>query len=218
VKEPEFGTGWWRAEREFPVAPGSVTSVRAWARSLFAPTCDARDRCVLALSELAANAAAHGSGLMLRISLEHGTTGLRCVFTEIGGPARKVVAVDEDALAEMEMLAALTDGAAVDVMGLRESGRGLALLAKMCGERLEITQGPSGVIVCFKLVGCRCQLRMSFPLWGVLPPDRETGMWRGVRSGFPELTAAGPLELLEGIEEAERCALGRKRTERETTT
>lgn len=203
TRSPEFGRGWWRATREFPVSADQVAVVRRWAGGLFSDSCDARGDCLLGLSEVATNAAVHGGGKLLRVRLEHGSTGMWCEVVEAGGTPGGVAAVDPDALAEMWMLTSLSDGGAVEIDAVREGGRGLALLVAMCGDRLEISQTPFGTTVRFGVVACRYQIRARYPDWGVVPPARDEP-WLGIRAGFPPVEAKDLAGLLAAISEAER--------------
>ncbi|MGI8331572.1 ATP-binding protein [Actinomadura scrupuli] len=144
-----------RSEQIFEAEPGAVPGLRRWAGGLVPVRCAVRDEAVLIFCELATNAATHGTAEKVRVIVEHGGGGLRGAVRELGAVTGHPVP-DPRAVAEMRALARLGDGEPVDPDDLRETGRGLALIAALCGDDWGVRATPDGREVWFLLALCRC--------------------------------------------------------------
>jgi hypothetical protein len=205
------------AEHEFALDPHELGGVRAWVLEALPPLCDLREDAVLAVSEIAGNAARHGRARTTgRVTIEHGDGAVWCEVFE-PGPPRGRVRADPAALEEMAALARLpdgallpdggllADGAGIEVEDLLEAGRGLPLVRALCGERFTIVETPRGRRIHFGLSGCLCQIRARHRGWRVLPPPGPDRVepWRAIRLGFPDVEGGDVAELLVAIKKAE---------------
>lgn len=147
-------------QRTFGTTLRTPREVRRWMLGLLPDTCGARDDCALALSELAANAAEHGGPGALTVRLVHDDDGLAVTVIHYGIPTGRAE-IDSEAVAEMALLACLTDqpdGSADPLVGtLRESGRGLLVVELLSGPAVEIEQTATSTITRFRLDACACR-------------------------------------------------------------
>ncbi|RAY13049.1 hypothetical protein DPM19_21330 [Actinomadura craniellae] len=190
-----------RWEQVFRAVREEVGEARRWARRLLPAHCDVAADTELVLGELLANAAVHSPVAAVLVVLAHDRDGLRGEVHELGETGGAVT-LDSAALAEMRQLRAVPEHVRVSVDDLRESGRGLAIVAHLCGRGWGVTAAPYGRTAWFVLPGCRCQLRTRHPAWGIVPGD-DLNPWRAVRKNYPSLVARDPLKLMDGMAEAE---------------
>lgn len=201
-----------RWERVFRSCEQEVREVRCWVRGLLPTHCDVAFDAELAMSELAANAAVHSPATTVLAVLAHDGDGLLGELHELGHSAGEI-APDARAVTEMELLQQVPESVHVHADGLRESGRGLALVQRLCSGQWGVRQSTHGRITWFAMVGCRCQLRARHKDWGIIPGDGPD-LWRAVRAGYPSLVEGDALQLMRGMREAERLGPLSRRYER----
>jgi anti-sigma regulatory factor (Ser/Thr protein kinase) len=144
---------WFAEERAFAATLPQAGAVRRWALDLLPVQCAGRDDCALALTELTANAAEHGGAGQLTIKIVHGPEGLRLTHVQDGRPTGPID-VDQEALAELRLLADFTDDRLIS--DLHESGRGLLVVDVLSGHTTEVVQEDKRTVIRLRLDGCRC--------------------------------------------------------------
>lgn len=133
----------------------AMAEVRRWVRGLLPVGCLVRDECVLVASELTSNLVEHGGGGRAVLTIGHGAGRLWGVLVHPGAP-EGVPEVQAAALVEVARLLGLRSGEVPDVEGLAEDGRGLAVVASLCGGDLQFARGSAGLAICWDLSGCSC--------------------------------------------------------------
>lgn len=153
---------WALGERTFEATLRSPAEIRRWTRNLLPAECAARDDCVLLLSELAANAAEHGGGGELTITVVHGDEGLEVKLVHEQPPTGPL-GIDSKALDELTLLAKTTDPEeATDLIAdLGEAGRGLVVVGLLTQGRTAVHQDDRHTVISAHLDGCTCSSEPS---------------------------------------------------------
>jgi anti-sigma regulatory factor (Ser/Thr protein kinase) len=144
-----------RVSHRFPATDLGVRDARRWVRRVVPEWCAAGDDFGLVVSELGANAATHGGGGFMTLTVVHGPDGLAGELVHHAEPIGNLPAV----FCEL----ALTTGFEPPVVGatLSEGGRGLLLVANATGLHLTLSRGQTETSIGWLLNGCRCGERST---------------------------------------------------------
>ncbi|MEO3781757.1 ATP-binding protein [Actinocorallia sp. B10E7] len=136
----------WCSEQTFFAELVQVRAARAWLREVFPLECSLRDDCVTVLSELLANCAEHGGGGQASIVVTHVWGRVTGMLVHHAVPTARV-RVPELGVDEVG-----------DIEQLEESGRGLVVVAGLCGGEVEIEQKTDRTVTRWRLNGsCACE-------------------------------------------------------------
>ncbi|GAA2729665.1 hypothetical protein GCM10010439_40650 [Actinocorallia aurantiaca] len=146
TQDTRDGLAYWSREKEFLAELAQVRVGRTWVREVFPPMCSLRDDCVTVLSELLANCAEHGGGGRVSVLVTHVWGRVTGMLVHHAAPAARVwipeLGVDEVG----------------DIEQLEESGRGLVVVAELCGGEVEIAQKADRTVTRWRLHGsCACE-------------------------------------------------------------